>query len=158
MLLGASADPHRNGDASLEADFYRSRSLPSRAGLGLSRQSRPLSGRMALMRPEVAKVALTGREAPTARRSGADRAGGIEFWADGAHRLRDRFPWIAPGRARRSSGSILIRLLLQHHSGRSARPCPQTRFSQPQVVLETAPKRTSRSFSAFPRRHRHHPW
>ncbi len=81
--------------------YYRSRSLPSRLGAWASQQSRPLSGRMALM-AELAKV--TARE-------GIDPArppywGGfritpveIEFWADGQHRLHDRFRWTraAPG-------------------------------------------------------------
>lgn len=81
--------------------YYRSRSLPSRLGAWASRQSRPLASRAALM-AEVAKVAaLKGpnpgrppfwggyRIAPTE----------IEFWADGAHRLHDRFRWTraAPG-------------------------------------------------------------
>jgi pyridoxamine 5'-phosphate oxidase len=81
--------------------YYRSRSLASRLGAWASRQSRPLSGRAALM-AEVAKVTAT---------KGLDPArppfwGGyritpveIEFWADGAHRLHDRFRWTrtAPG-------------------------------------------------------------
>lgn len=76
-------------------DYYRSRSLKSRLGAWASKQSRPLSSRTALM-AEVAKV--TARE-------GTDPArppfwGGfritpveIEFWADGAFRLHDRFRW-----------------------------------------------------------------
>jgi len=78
--------------------YYRSRSLPSRLGAWASRQSRPLSGRMALM-AEVAKVTATRGVDP-------DRPpfwGGyriapveIEFWADGAHRLHDRFRWTRP--------------------------------------------------------------
>ena len=76
-------------------DYYRSRSLKSRLGAWASEQSRPLSSRTALM-AEVAKV--TARE-------GTDPArppfwGGfritpveIEFWADGAFRLHDRFRW-----------------------------------------------------------------
>ncbi len=78
--------------------YYRSRSLPSRLGAWASRQSRPLSGRMALM-AEVARVTATRGVDP-------DRPpfwGGyriapveIEFWADGAHRLHDRFRWTRP--------------------------------------------------------------
>lgn len=78
--------------------YYRSRSLPSRLGAWASRQSRPLSGRMVLM-AEVAKVTATRGVDP-------DRPpfwGGyriapveIEFWADGAHRLHDRFRWTRP--------------------------------------------------------------
>lgn len=75
--------------------YYRSRSLPSRLGAWASAQSRPLSSRAALM-AEVARVTVT---------HGLDPArppfwGGyritpteIEFWADGAHRLHDRFRW-----------------------------------------------------------------
>lgn len=75
--------------------YYRSRSLKSRLGAWASRQSQPLSSRAALM-AEVARV--TARE-------GSDPArppfwGGyritpleIEFWADGAFRLHDRFQW-----------------------------------------------------------------
>jgi pyridoxamine 5'-phosphate oxidase len=78
--------------------YYRSRSLASRLGAWASRQSRPLSGRAALM-AEVARVTAT---------KGLDPArppfwGGyritpveIEFWADGAHRLHDRFRWTRP--------------------------------------------------------------
>lgn len=78
--------------------YYRSRSLASRLGAWASRQSRPLSGRMALM-AEVARVTATRGVDP-------DRPpfwGGyriapveIEFWADGAHRLHDRFRWTRP--------------------------------------------------------------
>jgi pyridoxamine 5'-phosphate oxidase len=79
--------------------YYRSRSLPSRLGAWASRQSRPLRSRSALM-AEVAKVTAT---------KGIDPArppfwGGyriapveIEFWADGAHRLHDRFRWTREG-------------------------------------------------------------
>ncbi|ETA51461.1 pyridoxamine 5'-phosphate oxidase [Ponticoccus alexandrii] len=75
--------------------YYASRSLKSRLGAWASDQSQPLSSRTALM-AEVAKV--TARE-------GTDPArppfwGGyricpteIEFWADGAFRLHDRFRW-----------------------------------------------------------------
>ncbi|WP_435312765.1 pyridoxamine 5'-phosphate oxidase [Primorskyibacter sedentarius] len=76
-------------------DYYRSRSLKSRLGAWASQQSRPLESRAALM-AEVAKV--------TARKgTNPDRPpfwGGfritpleIEFWADGAFRLHDRFRW-----------------------------------------------------------------
>ena len=75
--------------------YYRSRSLPSRLGAWASAQSRPLDSRAALL-AEVAKLTVT---------KGLDPArppfwGGyritpveIEFWADGAHRLHDRFRW-----------------------------------------------------------------
>ncbi len=75
--------------------YYASRSLKSRLGAWASQQSQPLSSRAALM-AEVAKVTL---------QHGANPArppfwGGlritpveIEFWADGAFRLHDRFRW-----------------------------------------------------------------
>ena len=75
--------------------YYRSRSLPSRLGAWASRQSRPLSSRMALM-AEVAKVsALRGIDPPRPPFWGGYRITPveIEFWADGAHRLHDRFRW-----------------------------------------------------------------
>ncbi len=79
-----------------EADeYFASRSLQSRLGAWASRQSRPLSSRGALM-AEVAK--LTAQKGPNPPRPGF--WGGfriapveIEFWADGAFRLHDRFVW-----------------------------------------------------------------
>ncbi len=82
-----------------EADaYFASRSLKSRLGAWASRQSRPLASRGALM-AEVARQTA---------RHGADPArppfwGGVrivpvevEFWADGAFRLHDRFRWRRP--------------------------------------------------------------
>ncbi|PKQ11893.1 MAG: pyridoxamine 5'-phosphate oxidase [Alphaproteobacteria bacterium HGW-Alphaproteobacteria-1] len=81
--------------------YYASRSLKSRLGAWASQQSRPLSSRAALM-AEVAKV--TAQKGPNPPRP--PFWGGfqitpieIEFWADGAFRLHDRFVW------RRSSPS-----------------------------------------------------
>ena len=81
--------------------YYASRSLPSRLGAWASEQSRPLSSRTALM----AKVArLTVQLGPNPGRP--PHWGGfrivpeeMEFWADGAFRLHDRFRWTrsAPG-------------------------------------------------------------
>ena len=81
--------------------YFRSRSLKSRLGAWASAQSRPLSSRAALV-AEVAKVTAAKGIDP-------DRPpfwGGfrilpleIEFWADGAFRLHDRFRW-----SRNSSG------------------------------------------------------
>lgn len=75
--------------------YYRSRSLPSRLGAWASRQSQPLKSRGALM-AEVAKVTTTKGVNP----GRPPFWGGyritpveIEFWADGAHRLHDRFRW-----------------------------------------------------------------
>lgn len=75
--------------------YYKSRSLKSRLGAWASQQSRPLDSRTTLM-AEVAKITATKGPNP-------DRPpfwGGfrikpieIEFWADGAFRLHDRFRW-----------------------------------------------------------------
>jgi pyridoxamine 5'-phosphate oxidase len=76
-------------------EYYASRSLKSRLGAWASRQSQPLSSREALM-AEAAKVAIT--KGPNPARP--PFWGGIrivpleiEFWADGAFRLHDRFRW-----------------------------------------------------------------
>ncbi len=75
--------------------YYASRSLKSRLGAWASQQSQPLSSREALM-AEAAKVALS--KGPNPARP--PNWGGIriqpleiEFWADGAFRLHDRFRW-----------------------------------------------------------------
>ena len=75
--------------------YYASRSLKSRLGAWASRQSRPLDSRTSLM-AEVAKV--TARHGPSPSRPpfwGGYRLVPveIEFWADGAFRLHDRFVW-----------------------------------------------------------------
>ena len=81
--------------------YYASRSLKSRLGAWASDQSRPLSSRAALI-AEVAKV--TARLGPNPKRP--PFWGGIrlnptemEFWADGAFRLHDRFRWHRANRA-----------------------------------------------------------
>lgn len=75
--------------------YYRSRSLPSRLGAWASAQSRPLRSRAALL-AEVARItALKGIDPPRPPFWGGYRLVPveIEFWADGAHRLHDRFRW-----------------------------------------------------------------
>lgn len=75
--------------------YYKSRSLGSRLGAWASRQSQPLSSRAALM-AEVAKVTATkGPNPPRPPFWGGYRLTPveIEFWADGDHRLHDRFRW-----------------------------------------------------------------
>ena len=84
-------------DAQADA-YYRSRALQSRIGAWASEQSRPLESRGALM-ARVAKIGVQKGPNP-------DRPpfwGGIrirpleiEFWADGAFRLHDRFRWTRP--------------------------------------------------------------
>lgn len=75
--------------------YYTSRSLQSRLGAWASRQSQPLASRGALM-ADVAKVTVT--HGPNPKRPpfwGGFRIDPveIEFWADGAFRLHDRFRW-----------------------------------------------------------------
>jgi pyridoxamine 5'-phosphate oxidase len=76
-------------------EYFASRSLKSRLGAWASHQSQPLSSREALL-AEAAKVALT--KGPNPARPpywGGFRIHPveIEFWADGAFRLHDRFRW-----------------------------------------------------------------
>jgi pyridoxamine 5'-phosphate oxidase len=76
-------------------EYYASRSLKSRLGAWASRQSEPLSSRASLM-AEVAKI--TAQHGPSPKRPpfwGGFRITPveIEFWADGAFRLHDRFVW-----------------------------------------------------------------
>ena len=75
--------------------YFASRSLKSRLGAWASQQTEPLESRAALM-AEVAKVTLEHGIAP--RRPpfwGGFRLVPLEmeFWADGAFRLHDRFKW-----------------------------------------------------------------
>lgn len=75
--------------------YYASRSLKSRLGAWASEQSQPLDSRATLM----AKVAkITAQKGPNPARPpfwGGFRIAPveIEFWADGAFRLHDRFVW-----------------------------------------------------------------
>jgi len=75
--------------------YFASRSLQSRLGAWASRQSEPLASRSKLM-AEVARVTAVHGIAPE-RPSfwGGIRLSPleIEFWADGAFRLHDRFQW-----------------------------------------------------------------
>jgi pyridoxamine 5'-phosphate oxidase len=89
--------------------YFRSRSLPSRLGAWASAQSRPLASRAALM-VEVAKItAMKGIDPPRPPFWGGYRITPIEieFWADGAHRLHDRFRWT---RARPGDPWTVVRL------------------------------------------------
>jgi len=90
-------------------EYYESRSLKSKLGAWASKQSQPLTSRASLM-AEVAKVTATHGSSP-------ERPpfwGGyritpveIEFWADGAFRLHDRFKWTKNAE---NSGWDVIRL------------------------------------------------
>lgn len=76
--------------------YFESRSLKSRLGAWASEQSQPLGSRAELM----AKVAkITASHGPKPKRPpfwGGFRLtpSEIEFWADGAFRLHDRFRWV----------------------------------------------------------------
>jgi pyridoxamine 5'-phosphate oxidase len=81
--------------------YFASRSLKSRLGAWASRQSEPLNSRAALV-AEVARV--TALKGPSPKRPpfwGGYRIRPleIEFWADGAFRLHDRFRWRRAGLA-----------------------------------------------------------
>lgn len=79
--------------------YYKSRSLKSRLGAWASRQSQPLSSRAALM-AEVAKVTAaqgTWPKRPSFWGGFRIYPTEIEFWADGAFRLHDRFRWTKQG-------------------------------------------------------------
>ena len=94
-------------DGSAADEYYASRSLKSRLGAWASEQSAPLSSREALML-KVAKVtASKGTNPPRPPFWGGYRLTPveIEFWADGAHRLHDRFRW-----TRTESGWDVVRL------------------------------------------------
>ncbi|MEO1139281.1 MAG: pyridoxamine 5'-phosphate oxidase [Pseudomonadota bacterium] len=79
-----------------EADaYFATRSLKSRLGAWASKQSQPLESRVQLM-AEVAKItAAKGANPPRPPFWGGFRIAPveIEFWADGAFRLHDRFVW-----------------------------------------------------------------
>jgi pyridoxamine 5'-phosphate oxidase len=82
-------------DGAQADDYFRSRSLKSRLGAWASKQSRPLSSRGALM-AEVAKVTAqhgTNPDRPSFWGGFRITPVEIEFWADGAFRLHDRFQW-----------------------------------------------------------------
>ena len=79
--------------------YFASRSLQSRLGAWSSRQSQPLDSRAALM-AEVARQTLRhGTNPPRPPFWGGFRIRPleIEFWADGAFRLHDRFRWRREG-------------------------------------------------------------
>ena len=80
--------------------YYKSRALKSRLGAWASRQSQPLTSREALM-AEVAKMTAlhgTNPDRPTFWGGFRIFPTEIEFWADGAFRLHDRFRWTRENR------------------------------------------------------------
>ncbi len=79
--------------------YFKSRSLKSRYGAWASKQSQPLASRGALM-AEVAKLTVqlgTDPARPVYWGGYRLRPLEIEFWADGAFRLHDRFRWSRQG-------------------------------------------------------------
>jgi pyridoxamine 5'-phosphate oxidase len=94
--------------------YFASRSIKSRLGAWASRQSQPLDSRATLV-AEVARV--TAQQGPNPARPpfwGGFRIDPveIEFWADGAFRLHDRFRWTrgGPGAEVLSNGWSISRL------------------------------------------------
>jgi pyridoxamine 5'-phosphate oxidase len=84
-------------------EYYASRSLKSRIGAWASEQSQPLDSRSSLM-AKVAEIGLKkGLQPERPPYWGGFRITPleVEFWADGAFRLHDRFRWTrtAPGKA-----------------------------------------------------------
>lgn len=91
---------HATKEDGPQADaYYASRPLESRIGAWASEQSRPLASREALM----ARAARLGvqhglnPERPPFWGGFRIRPTEIEFWADGAFRLHDRFRWTRDG-------------------------------------------------------------
>lgn len=87
-----------------EADaYFASRSLKSRLGAWASHQSKPLSSRMALMAEVARQTAQHGPNPPRPPFWGGYRLipEEIEFWADGAFRLHDRFRWTLKTRSQK---------------------------------------------------------
>lgn len=83
-----------------EADaYYKSRNLQSRLGAWSSPQSQPLDSRGALMAEVAKQTAKLGPNPPRPPFWGGIRIAPIEveFWADGAFRLHDRFQWRKSG-------------------------------------------------------------
>jgi len=82
-------------DGKIADDYFASRSLQSRLGAWSSEQSQELTSRGALM-AKVAKAAVShGANPKRPPFWGGFRISPleIEFWADGAFRLHDRFVW-----------------------------------------------------------------
>ncbi len=75
--------------------YYASRSLKSRLGAWASSQSRPLDSRATLLAAAAAQGLKHGTNPKRPPQWGGFRIDPveIEFWADGAFRLHDRFKW-----------------------------------------------------------------
>ncbi|MDE3027633.1 MAG: pyridoxamine 5'-phosphate oxidase [Paracoccaceae bacterium] len=82
-------------DGAVADAYFASRSLKSRLGAWASHQSTPLASRGALL-AEVARITATHGTNPARPPFWGGiriRPLEIEFWADGAFRLHDRFQW-----------------------------------------------------------------
>ena len=79
--------------------YYASRSLKSRLGAWASQQSQPLDSRSTLMAQVAAQTIKQGPNPARPKNWGGFRIEPveIEFWADGAFRLHDRFRWSRVG-------------------------------------------------------------
>ena len=86
-------------DGAVADAYYRSRPLQSRVGAWASRQSRALENRQALLDEVAAHEARLGPDPDRPPFWGGFRIAPtqIEFWADGAFRLHDRFRWTRTG-------------------------------------------------------------
>lgn len=75
--------------------YFRSRALQSRLGAWASKQSQPLEGRGTLVAAATRQAVLQGTNPARPPFWGGFRIAPvqIEFWADGAFRLHDRFRW-----------------------------------------------------------------
>lgn len=84
-------------------EYYASRALQSRIGAWASAQSRPLESRTTLMAEVARQSARHGLNPPRPPFWGGFRIHPIqmEFWADGAFRLHDRFRWTLMGESDR---------------------------------------------------------
>ena len=82
-------------DGAIADAYYQSRSLQSRIGAWASQQSQPLKSRASLM-ADVARLTVQKGNAPARPPFWGGfriRPTEMEFWADGAFRLHDRFRW-----------------------------------------------------------------
>jgi pyridoxamine 5'-phosphate oxidase len=79
--------------------YYASRAYQSRIGAWASAQSRPLAGKGALLAEAAAVAARYPLNPPRPLHWGGFRIRPveIEFWADGAFRMHDRFRWTREG-------------------------------------------------------------
>lgn len=91
--------PVERVDAATADAYFASRPYQSRIGAWASAQSRPLSGRGALVAEAARQAAAHRLHVPRPPHWGGFRIRPveIEFWADGEFRMHDRFRWTRPG-------------------------------------------------------------